>query len=117
MRIDAHDSTIGTERPKHHPHDNLLRGLIGVVEGLAEYYGLQLLRRSGTISTSRYDEALRELALWADDAAALCSSYSGGATTALAVTVLEEYEGLEPLERLLIQLADFFDRPGLYREQ
>lgn len=35
----------------------------------------------------------------------------------LAVTVLEHFEQLEPTERLLIQLADFFDRPGLYREQ
>lgn len=35
----------------------------------------------------------------------------------LAVTVLEHFEQLEPTERLLIQLADLFDRPGLYREQ
>jgi len=36
---------------------------------------------------------------------------------ALAVTVLERFGQLEPTERLLIQLADFFDRPGLYQEQ
>ncbi len=36
---------------------------------------------------------------------------------ALAVSVLEEYRQLEPAERLLIQLADVFDRPSLYREQ
>lgn len=35
----------------------------------------------------------------------------------LAMTVLVEFEELEPLERLLVQLADFFDRPGLYRDQ
>jgi len=36
---------------------------------------------------------------------------------ALAVEVLSQFERLEPAERLLIQLADFFDRPGLYQEQ
>ena len=36
---------------------------------------------------------------------------------ALAVTVLGHFEQLEPAERLLIQLADFFDRPDLYQEQ
>jgi glycerophosphoryl diester phosphodiesterase len=36
---------------------------------------------------------------------------------ALAVTVLGHFEQLEPAERLLIQLADVFDRPDLYQEQ
>jgi glycerophosphoryl diester phosphodiesterase len=36
---------------------------------------------------------------------------------ALAVSVLAQFEQLEPAERLLIQLADVFDRPGLYQEQ
>ena len=35
----------------------------------------------------------------------------------LAVRVLATYRDLEPQERLLIQLADAFDRPALYREQ
>ena len=35
----------------------------------------------------------------------------------LAVRVLEHYRALQPHERLLIQLADAFDRPSLYREQ
>ncbi|MDX1381233.1 MAG: glycerophosphodiester phosphodiesterase family protein [Xanthomonadales bacterium] len=34
-----------------------------------------------------------------------------------AVAVLQQYRELEPAERLLIQLADAFDRPSLYREQ
>jgi len=34
-----------------------------------------------------------------------------------AVSVLRHYRELEPTERLLIQLADLFDRPSLYREQ
>lgn len=36
---------------------------------------------------------------------------------ALAASMLEEFEQLEPSQRLLIQLADLFDRPGLYVEQ
>lgn len=59
-----------------------------IVEGLAEYYSLELLRRSGTISERRYELALEDQANWASDASALCQSVSSGAGTALAVTVL-----------------------------
>lgn len=59
-----------------------------IVEGLAEYYSLQLLHRSGTISDSRYALARADLADWATTAASLCRQSSSGATTALAVGVL-----------------------------
>ena len=59
-----------------------------VLEGLAEYYSLQLLHRSGTITDSRYRRARADLAAWARQATALCSPMSSGPTTALAVTVL-----------------------------
>ena len=59
-----------------------------IVEGLAEYYSLQLLQRSGTISQTRYAAAQAHLADWAQQADTLCKSYSSGATTALAVGVL-----------------------------
>ena len=36
---------------------------------------------------------------------------------ALAVSVLEQRTGLNPVERLLMQLADVFDRPSMYKEQ
>lgn len=58
-----------------------------------------------------------------NDAVAMASMIGRGADAlitdepALAVSVLEEYRELEPAERLLIQLADVFDRPSLYREQ
>lgn len=58
-----------------------------IVEGLAEYYSLQLLRRSGGISQSRFEIALREQADWSKSARNLCRPASTGATTALAVTV------------------------------
>jgi glycerophosphoryl diester phosphodiesterase len=58
-----------------------------------------------------------------NDAVAMASMIGRGADAlitdepALAVSVLEGYRDLEPAERLLIQLADVFDRPSLYREQ
>lgn len=58
-----------------------------IVEGLAEYYSLQLLRRSGGISQSRFEIALREQADWSKSARNLCRPASTGATTALAVTI------------------------------
>lgn len=36
-----------------------------IVEGLAEYYSLEILRRSGSISASRHAQALEKLARWA----------------------------------------------------
>jgi hypothetical protein len=58
-----------------------------IVEGLAEYYGLELLSRSGTISADRYQRAIEQQALWAAGAHDLCAPASTGATTALAVTI------------------------------
>ena len=59
-----------------------------IVEGLAEYYSLELLHRSSTISGGRYEQARAQLADWATAADTLCGPVSTGATTALAVTVL-----------------------------
>lgn len=63
-----------------------------IVEGLAEYYSLELLRRSGTISSERFRTAHRDLAAWARDADVLCGAHSNGSTTALAVTVMVELD-------------------------
>jgi len=59
-----------------------------IIEGFAEYYSLQLLQRSGTISSERYATATADLAEWAKQAETLCGPTSSGATTALAVGVL-----------------------------
>lgn len=64
------------------------QGYDWIVEGFAEYYSLQLLYRSGSITPSRYRSALTELAGWADSAESLCGRSSSGAETAMAVTVL-----------------------------
>jgi hypothetical protein len=59
-----------------------------VVEGLAEFYSLELLARSGTISVQRQSATLRKLASWAQESTILCAKSSSGATTARAVTVM-----------------------------
>lgn len=58
-----------------------------IVEGIAEYYSLELLRRSGSISRTRYDAALKSQQRWAKSANSLCRSASSGAVTAMAVGV------------------------------
>jgi hypothetical protein len=64
-----------------------------IVEGLAEFYSLELLRRSGTISRPRYDRARRAQQKWARASDTLCGGPSSGATTAKAVSVFLELDG------------------------
>lgn len=67
-----------------------LRGESGadwIVEGLAEYYSLELLRRSSTISATRFETALKNLAEWSEDAKILCAERAAGPVTAKAVIV------------------------------
>jgi len=59
-----------------------------VVEGLAEYYSLELLARSGTISDERRATTMKKLAQWGAEAPSLCVASSSGAVTARAVTVI-----------------------------
>jgi predicted metalloprotease with PDZ domain len=59
-----------------------------IVEGLAEFYSLETLRRSGSISSQRYKQALRRLAQWAKRSTTLFGTHSDGATTARAVLVM-----------------------------
>jgi hypothetical protein len=66
------------------------KGADWIVEGLAEYYGLEILRRSGTISEKRYRAALSDLANWGKKVRSLCASTSSGAVTAHAVTLFAD---------------------------
>jgi hypothetical protein len=59
-----------------------------IVEGLAEYYSLEMLRRSGTISNERYRTAHAELQSWGRRSRDLCTERSSGSTTARAVGIL-----------------------------
>jgi hypothetical protein len=63
-----------------------------IVEGLAEFYSLELLRRSGSISRPRYDRARRAQQKWARSSDTLCGGPSSGATTAKAVSVFLELD-------------------------
>lgn len=59
-----------------------------IVEGLAEFYSLETLNRSGSISAQRHKEAVRRLANWAKRSTTLFGKSSTGATTARAVMAL-----------------------------
>jgi hypothetical protein len=59
-----------------------------IVEGLAELYSLEALRRSGSVSEQRYKQALRHLAKWGQRSPTLFASHSNGPTTARAVIAL-----------------------------
>ncbi|MFO7305143.1 MAG: hypothetical protein C0P74_006450 [Gammaproteobacteria bacterium] len=58
-----------------------------IVEGIAEYYSIETLRRSGGISERRYVQALDNLARWAQRSPTLFTRHSSGPTTARAVLV------------------------------
>ncbi len=61
-----------------------------LVEGIAEYYALELLRRTGGISQRRFDGALADLQSWADREQASLSDPSTGADTAYAVLMIRD---------------------------
>ncbi len=63
-----------------------------IVEGLAEFYSIELLRRGKAISSRRAERAFAQQAEWAAEAATLCGSTSSGATTALAVTIFRSLD-------------------------
>lgn len=59
-----------------------------IVEGLAEYYSLTVLLRSGGISRQRYEMTLQSLEQWAERDQGRLADPSKGADTAFAVGVL-----------------------------
>lgn len=63
-----------------------------LVEGLAEYYAMALLVRSGTVTRHRYRAALEDQAEWAASSDVLCGRSSAGATTARAVVLLADID-------------------------
>lgn len=64
-----------------------------IIEGIAEYYSLEMLRRSGTISDQRYRTAHSALQSWGREIEELCTRRSSGSNTARAVTILSEVAG------------------------
>jgi predicted metalloprotease with PDZ domain len=63
-----------------------------IVEGLAEYYSIETLRRSGGIGQQRYEEAMARLGRWGKRAPDLFVDHSTGATTARAVLVFRDVD-------------------------
>lgn len=63
-----------------------------ITEGFAEYYSLELLKRSGTLTRSRHQHAMARLRDWSESAKTLCRKSSNGATTARAVMVLADLD-------------------------
>ena len=63
-----------------------------IVEGIAEYYSLQTLRRTGGISERRFQEALEELAEWGEESPNLLVKRSSGPITARATVVLHQID-------------------------
>jgi predicted metalloprotease with PDZ domain len=63
-----------------------------IVEGLAELYSVSLLRRSGTLSASRYERALEAIAKRAKRGGPLRVEVVNGDTRAKAVIVLLEID-------------------------
>lgn len=63
-----------------------------IVEGIAEYYSLKIMWRSGTITDHRYQEAFKKLEKWAREADRLDVDRSSGPVTARAVGVLRKLD-------------------------
>jgi predicted metalloprotease with PDZ domain len=84
-----------------------------IVEGLAEYYSLEILRRSGGIGRQRYDLALKRMAEWAKRSPNVFTSASSGASTARAVIALraadieikQASDGRASLDDVAVKLA------------
>lgn len=86
-------SQNGTSTPLHEMV-HVASGLHGkdgadwIVEGIAEYYSLELLRRSNTVSQERFDNSLTTLAQWSTGTKCVATDKSEGTQTAHAVLVM-----------------------------
>jgi hypothetical protein len=71
-----------------------------IIEGLAEYYSIELLKRGNAITKSRATRAFDQQKQWGERAKSLCGAESTAATTALAVTIFRN------LDREMLQQSD-----------
>ncbi len=86
-------SQNGTSTPLHemvHVASGLhaTGGADWIVEGIAEYYSLEILRRSNTISQKRFDSSFATLAKWSTGTKCVATDRSEGTQTAHAVLVM-----------------------------
>lgn len=90
-----------------------------IVEGLAEFYALKIMKRSGTITTNRYAIAHQGLADWGREVASLRQPHSSGAVTAKAVGVFRALDqeirkgskGRHNLDEVVRELANDHLKP------
>lgn len=68
------------------------KGADWIVEGMAEYYSLKILWRSGTLTDRRYKQTFEKLAEWAKESGPLDAEMSRGPTTARAVGIMRELD-------------------------
>jgi hypothetical protein len=68
------------------------KGADWIVEGVAEYYSLKLLWRSGTLTDHRYQQAFHKFAKWGEQADRLDVEISRGAITARAVGIMRQLD-------------------------
>lgn len=68
------------------------RGADWIVEGLAEYYSVELLWRAGALTRRRYENAMDELEEWGREAKSLRTARASGPVTARAVTVMRRLD-------------------------
>ncbi len=86
-------SQNGTSTPLHEMV-HVASGLHGaggadwIVEGIAEFYSLDLLRRSNTISHKRYESSFATLAKWSAGAECVATDRSEGTQTAFSAGVM-----------------------------
>ncbi len=69
-----------------------LHGDDWIVEGLAEYYSVELMRRSGTLSNQRSVTVVERLQKWGKEAESLDARRSTGATTARSVAIFAQLD-------------------------
>lgn len=63
-----------------------------IVEGIAEFYSVEILRRTGAISQRRFEDSLERLAQWSRKGGALFTDRSTGPTTAKAVGIFHRVD-------------------------
>lgn len=68
------------------------RGADWIAEGFAEFYSLELMRRSGTITGHRFDEAMEQLESWSEDVDSLAVRQAAGAVKARAALIMRDLD-------------------------
>ncbi len=87
-----------------------------IVEGLAEFYSVEILRRSGAVSERRAQRTLQTLSAWAERDGGKLSDPSKGADTAAAVTYFKQLQDQLSASSLDAVLSQLLKQPSINRE-